>query len=45
MGNLGASIENLSAEDSTIRDADLAEEIAFWASNQILSSAVVSMFR
>ncbi len=43
LGNLGVSIENLSAADSTIRDADLAEEIALLTRNQILSNAAVSM--
>lgn len=43
LGNLGVSIENLAAADSTIRDADLAEEIALLTRNQILSNAAVSM--
>jgi flagellin len=43
LGNLGVTIENLSAADSTIRDADLAEEIALLTRNQILSNAAVSM--
>lgn len=43
LGNLGITIENLSAADSTIRDADLAEEIALLTRNQILSNASVSM--
>jgi flagellin len=43
LGNLGITIENLSAADSTIRDADLAEEIALLTRNQILSNAAVSM--
>lgn len=43
LGNLGITIENLAAADSTIRDADLAEEIALLTRNQILSNAAVSM--
>ena len=43
LGNLEITIENLSAADSTIRDADLAEEIALLTRNQILSEASVSM--
>jgi flagellin len=41
--NLGITIENLSAADSTIRDADMAEEVALLTRNQILSGAAVSM--
>jgi flagellin len=43
LGNLEVSIENLSTADSTIRDADLAEEIALLTRNQIISNAAVSM--
>jgi flagellin len=41
--NLGISIENLSAADSTIRDADMAAEVALLTRNQILSGTAVSM--
>jgi flagellin len=41
--NLGLTIENLSAADSTIRDADMAEEVALLTRNQILSETAVSM--
>ena len=43
LGNLGVSIENQSAADSKIIDAELAEEIALLTRNQILSEASVSM--
>ncbi|MBC8286767.1 MAG: flagellin FliC [Nitrospinae bacterium] len=43
LGNLGVSIENLTAADSSIRDADIAEEIAQLTRNQIIAQASVSM--
>ncbi len=43
LGNLGTTVENLSQADSTIRDADIAEELALLTRNQILSDAAVSM--
>ncbi len=43
LGNLGTTIENLSQADSSIRDADIAEELALLTRNQILSDAAVSM--
>jgi flagellin len=43
LSTLGVSIESLTAADSTIRDADIAEEIAILTRNQIVASASVSM--
>ncbi|MFT4578678.1 MAG: flagellin [Nitrospinales bacterium] len=43
LGNLEVSIENLSAADSTIRNADLTEEITLLTRNQVLSNTAVSM--
>ena len=43
LANLNISVENLSAADSTIRDADIAEEIAILTRNQILTQASVAM--
>lgn len=43
LGNLGTTVENLSQADSTIRDADIAQELALLTRNQILSNAAVSM--
>lgn len=43
LGNLGATIESLTAADSSIRDADIAEELAQLTRNQIISEASVSM--
>ena len=43
LGTLGVSIESLTAADSTIRDADIAEEIAILTRNQIVASASVNM--
>ena len=43
LGTLGVSIESLTAADSTIRDADIAEEIAILTRNQIVASASVTM--
>ncbi len=41
--NLNALVENLVAADSTIRDADIAEEIALLTRNQIITQASVAM--
>lgn len=43
LNNLGASIESLTAADASIRDADIAEEIALLTRNQIIAGASVSM--
>ncbi|MEK9629236.1 MAG: flagellin [Nitrospinota bacterium] len=43
LGNLGTTVENLSQADATIRDADIAQELALLTRNQILSNAAVSM--
>ncbi|MZG54525.1 MAG: flagellin FliC [Nitrospinae bacterium] len=43
LGNLETTIKNLSQAESTIRDADIAEELALLTRNQILSNAAVSM--
>jgi len=43
LGTLGVSIESLTQADSTIRDADIAEEIAILTRNQIVASASVNM--
>jgi flagellin len=43
LGNLGVSIETLTAADSSIRDADIAEELALLTRNQIIAEASVSM--
>ena len=43
VGSIGASIETLTAADSTIRDADIAEEIAILTRNQIVTQASVTM--
>jgi len=43
LGNLGVSIESLTAADSSIRDADIAEELAQLTRNQIIVEASVSM--
>ena len=42
-GNLGTAIENLTAAESAIRDADVAEEISAFTRNQILTQAATSM--
>jgi flagellin len=42
-GNLGNAIENLTAAESAIRDADVAEEISQFTRNQILTQAATSM--
>lgn len=43
LDNLGVSIETLTAADSSIRDADIAEELALLTRNQIIAEASVSM--
>ena len=43
IANLGVTIENLSSAESSIRDADIAEEIALLTRNQILVQASTSM--
>lgn len=43
LGNLGVSIESLSQADSTLRDADIAEEIATLTRNQIVAQASITM--
>ena len=43
LGTIAVSIENLTAADSTIRDADIAEELAVLTRNQIIANAAVTM--
>ena len=43
LGTIAVSIENLTAADSTIRDADIAEELAVLTRNQIIAKAAVTM--
>jgi flagellin len=43
ISNLSVSIENLQAAESSIRDADIAEEVALLTRNQILVAASTSM--
>ena len=43
LGISAVSIENLTAADSTIRDADIAEELAVLTRNQIIAQAAVTM--
>ena len=43
IANLGITVENLSAAESAIRDADIAEEVAFLTRNQILVQAATVM--
>ena len=43
VGNLSVSIENLQAAESSIRDADIAEEIATLTRNQILVQSSTAM--
>ena len=43
VNNLNVSIENLSASESRIRDADMAQEMVAFTRNQILSQAGTSM--
>ena len=43
ISNLSISIENLQAAESSIRDADIAEEVALLTRNQILVQAATAM--
>ena len=43
IANLSVTTENLTAAESSIRDADIAEEIAFLTRNQILVQAATAM--
>ncbi|QPJ65091.1 MAG: flagellin FliC [Candidatus Nitrohelix vancouverensis] len=43
LSNLHVSVENISAAESTIRDADIAEEIALLTRNQMLTQAATAM--
>ena len=43
ISNLSVSIENLTAAESAIRDADIAEEVALLTRNQILVQASTAM--
>ena len=43
LGTISVSIENLTAADSTIRDADIAEELAVLTRNQIIARAALTM--
>ncbi len=43
IANLSISVENLTAAESSIRDADIAEEIALLTRNQILVQAATNM--
>ncbi len=43
IANLSISVENLSAAESAIRDADIAEEVALLTRNQILVEAATAM--
>jgi flagellin len=43
VGNLGAGMENLTASESRIRHADMAEEMVRYTRNQILSQAGTAM--
>ena len=43
LGTISVSIENLTAADSTIRDADIAEELAVLTRNQIIAKAALTM--
>ncbi len=43
IGNLSVSVENLTAAESAIRDADIAEEVANLTRNQILVQAATAM--
>ena len=43
LGISAVSIENLTAADSTIRDADIAEELAVLTRNQIIARAALTM--
>jgi flagellin len=43
INNLNVSVENLSASESRIRDADMAQEMMSFTRSQILSQAGTSM--
>ncbi|PIQ99844.1 MAG: flagellin FliC [Nitrospinae bacterium CG11_big_fil_rev_8_21_14_0_20_45_15] len=43
IANLSVTVENLSAAESAIRDADIAEEVALLTRNQILVQAATAM--
>jgi flagellin len=43
ISNLSISVENLQAAESSIRDADIAEEVAVLTRNQILVQAATAM--
>ncbi|MGY8760029.1 MAG: flagellin, partial [Nitrospinaceae bacterium] len=43
ISNLSISVENLSAAESQIRDADIAEEVALLTRNQIMVQAATAM--
>ena len=43
LGTLTVAIQNLTAADSTLRDADIAEEVALLTRNQIIAQASVTM--
>ena len=43
IANLSITVENLTAAESAIRDADIAEEVAFLTRNQILVQAATAM--
>ena len=43
IANLSISVENLTAAESAIRDADIAEEVALLTRNQILVQAATAM--
>ena len=43
IANLSVSVENLTAAESSIRDADIAEEVAQLTRNQILVQTATAM--
>ena len=43
IANLSVSVENLTAAESSIRDADIAEEVAELTRNQILVQTATAM--
>ena len=43
VSNLSIAVENLTAAESAIRDADIAEEVALLTRNQILVQAATAM--
>ena len=43
IANLSVSVENLQAAESSIRDADIAEEVAKLTKNQILVQTATAM--